>query len=498
MEQFQRYIELEGFWQHNFFYPLIFQEYIFSFAYGHDLKKFILLETSGGRKFSLLVVKRLINRMYQQNFFILSANYSNQNDFLGHKYDFYSQMISEVFAVIVEIPLSLASIEKKKKVKSRNLRSIHSIFPFLEDNVLHLNFVLDILIPYPVHLEILVQTLRYWVKDAPSLHLLRFFLYESHNCNSLIKKNIYFFIKRTQRFFLFLYNFHVCEHEFIFLFLCNQSSHLRSTSYRSFLERIFFYGKLEYLVKLFTKDFDVILWLFKDPYPYSVRYKGQYIMASKGTSLLMQKFKFYLTHFWQCHFSVWSQPRRIYINRLSTHFLDFIGFLSSVQLTSLVVRSQMLENAFLIDNTIKKFDPKIPISSLILSLAKAKFCNGLGHPISKPTWIDLSDSDIIDRFGLICQNLFHYYSGSSRKKSLYRLKYILKISCARTLARKHKSAVRAFLKRLGSEFFGEFLTQEEKVLSLILTKNSSNLRRFYRGCIWYLDIFCIHNLANDE
>ena len=115
MEQFQRYIELEGFWQHNFFYPLIFQEYIFSFAYGHDLKKFILLETSGGRKFSLLVVKRLINRMYQQNFFILSANYSNQNDFLGHKYDFYSQMISEVFAVIVEIPLSLASIEKKKR-----------------------------------------------------------------------------------------------------------------------------------------------------------------------------------------------------------------------------------------------------------------------------------------------------------------------------------------------------------------------------------------------
>nr|WQA41741.1 maturase K [Cerastium sp. CAR211] len=495
MEQFQGYIELEGFWQHNFFYPLIFQEYIFSFAYGHD--KFILLETSGGRKFSLLVVKRLINRMYQQNFLILSANYSNQNDFLGHKHDFYSQMIFEVFAVIVEIPLSLASLEKKK-VKSRNLRSIHSIFPFLEDNVLHINFVLDILIPYPAHLEILVQTLRYWVKDAPSLHLLRFFLYEYHNCNSLIKKNIYIFLKRTQRFFLFLYNFHVCEHEFIFLFLCNQSSHLRSTSYRSFLERIFFYGKLEYLVKLFTKDFDVILWLFKDPCPYSVRYKGQYIMASKGTSLLMHKFKFYLTHFWQCHFSVWSQPRRIYINRLSTHFLDFIGFLSSVQLTSLVVRSQMLENAFLIDNTIKKFDPKIPISALILSLSKAKFCNGLGHPISKPTWIDLSDSDIIDRFGLICRNLFHYYSGSSRKKSLYRLKYILQISCARTLARKHKSAVRAFLKRLGSEFFGEFLTQEKKVLSLILTKNSSNLRGFYRECIWYLDIFCIHNLANDE
>nr|UKQ58037.1 maturase K [Silene stewartiana] len=503
MEEFQGYIELEGSWQHNFFYPLSFQEYIFSFAYGHDLNKSILLETSGNRKYSLLIVKRLITRMYQHNHLILSSNDSNQNGFWGHKRNFYSQMISEGFSVIAEIPfylLLIASPEKQKIVKSHNLRSIHSIFPFLEDKFLHLNSVLDILLPYPAHLEILVQTLRYWIRDASSLHLLRLFLYEYHNWNSLFipKKSISFFFKRNQRLFLFLYNFHVCEYESILFFICNQASHLLATSYGALLERTFFYGKLEYLVKLFTKDFAGILWLFKDPSPHSVRYKGKSILASKGTFFLMHKWKFYLIYFWQCNFSVWSHPRRIYINRLSTHCLDFIGFLSSVQLTSSVVRSQILENAFLIDNTIKRFDPKIPISTLIGSLAKAQFCNRLGHPISKSVWIDLSDSDIIDRFGRICRNLSHYYSGSSRKKSLYRLKYILKISCARTLARKHKSAVRAFLKRLGSEFLEEFFTEQEKVLSLILPKNGSNLRGFYGGSIWYLDIICIHNLANDE
>nr|Q5J2W0.1 RecName: Full=Maturase K; AltName: Full=Intron maturase [Silene otites]AAT28278.1 maturase K [Silene otites] len=505
MEEFQGYIEREGSWQHNFLYPLIFQEYLFRFAYGHGLNQSILLETSGNRKYSLLIVKRLITRMDQQNHLIPSANDSNQNDFWGHKHNFYSQMISEGFSGIVEIPfyrLLIASLEKQKKVKSHNFRSIHSIFPFLEDKFLPLNSVLDILLPYPAHLEILVQILRDWVRDASSLHLLRFFLYEDHNnnCNSLFtpKNSISFFFFRNQRFFVFLYNFHVCEYESIFFFLCNQSSHLRSTSYRALLERTFFYGKLDYLVNLFTKDFAVILWLFKDPSPHSVRYKGKFILASKGTFFLMHKWKFYLIHFWQCHFSVWSHPRRIYLNRLSTHCLDFIGFLSSVQLTSSVVRSQMLENAFLIDNTIKRFDPKIPISTLFGSLAKAQFCNRLGHPISKSVWIDLSDSDIIDRFGRICRNLSHYYSGSSRKKSLYRLKYILQISCARTLARKHKSAARAFLKRLGSEFLEEFFTEHEKVLSLILPKNGSNSRGFYRGSIWYLDIICIHNLANDE
>nr|QTO06378.1 maturase K [Glinus radiatus] len=511
MEEFQRYIELNRSWQQNFCYPLIFQEYIYAFAYDHGLKKSSLLENAGDKKYSLLIVKRLITRMYQQNHLILSANHSNQNEFLGykHKKNLYSQMISEGFAVIVEIPFSLlliSSLEGKEKeiLKYHNLRSIHSIFPFFEDKFLHLNYVLDILTPYPIHLEILVQTLRYWVKDASSLHLLRFFLYEYRNCNSLItkKKSISLFSnsKRNQRLFLFLYNFHVCEHESIFVFLRNQSSHLRSTSFGALLERICFYGKLEYLVKVFSfsKGFGGILWLFKDSFPHYVRYQGKSILASKGTSLLMHKWKYYLIHFWQWNFSIWSQPRRIYINRLSKHSLDFMGFLSSVRLHSSVVRSQMLENSFLIDNTIKKFDTMVRIIPLVGSLAKAKFCNVLGHPISKSVWTDLSDSDIIDRFGRICRNLSHYYSGSSRKKSLYRIKYILQLSCARTLARKHKSTVRSFLKRLGSEFLEEFFTEDEKVLSLILPRNSSISRGLYRGRIWYLDIFCIHDLANDE
>nr|AZL93974.1 maturase K [Paronychia baldwinii] len=502
MQKFQGHIELEGFWQHNFFYPLIFQEYLYAFAYDHGLNKSSLLESAGDHKYSLLIVKRLITRMYQQTHFIFSANDCNQNAFLGykHKKNLYSQMISEGFAVIVEIPFSLRLISSsgnKKVVKFHNLRSIHSIFPFLEDKFLHLNFVLDILIPYPSHLEILVQTLRYWVKDASSLHLLRFFLYEYR---SFIppKKAISIFSKRNQRLFLFLYNFQVCEYESFFIFLCNQSFHLRSTSYRALLERIYFYRKLEDLVKVFTKDFRFFICLFKDPFPNYVRYRGKSILGSKGPSLLMHKWKFYLINFCQCHFSVWSQPIKIDINRLSTHFLDFMGFLSSVQLNSSVVRSQILENIFLIDNTIKKFDSLIPIRPLIGSLSKAQLCTGLGQPISKSGWTDLSDSDIIDRFGRICRNLSHYYSGSSRKKSLYRIKYILRIFCARTLARKHKSSVRAFLKRLGSEFLEEFFTEEDKVISLILPRNSYNSRRLYTGRIWYLDIFCIYNLANDE
>nr|ADO17403.1 maturase K [Helichrysum italicum subsp. picardii] len=506
MEKFQSYLGLDRSQQHYFLYPLIFQEYIYVLAHDYGLNRSILLENSGyDNKSSLLIVKRLIIRMYQQNNLILSVNDSKQTPFFGNNKNFYSQVMSEVSSIIMEIPLSLrliSSLERKGVVKSDNLRSIHSIFSFLEDNFSHLIYVLDILIPYPAHLEILVQALRYWIKDASSLHFLRFFLHECHNWDSLItsnsKKASSSFSKRNHRLFFFLYTFHVREYESGFFFLRNQSSHLRSTSSGALIERIHFYGKIEHLAEVFARAFQANFWLFKDPFMHYVRYQGKSIIASKGTFLLMNKWKYYFVNFCKSYFYLWSQPGRIYINELYNHSIDFLGYRSSVRLEPSMIRSQMLENSFLIDNAIKKFDTLVPIIPLIRSLAKSKFCNALGHPIGKAIWSDFSDSDIIERFGRIYRNLSHYHSGSSKKKSLYRVKYILRLSCARTLARKHKSTVRAFLKRFGSELLEEFFTEEEQVFSLTFPRVSSISRRLSRRRIWYLDIICINDLANHE
>nr|AAT65674.1 maturase K [Omphalogramma souliei] len=512
MEKFKRYLELDRFQQHDFLYPLLFQEYIYALAHDHSLTRSSSLElekVGSDNNFSLLIVKRLIThlitQMDRQNHLRFLTNDSSQNPFFGHNTTLYSQIILEGFVVVVEIPFSIRVIssldlEGKEIVKSQNFRSIHSIFPFLEDKFSHLNYVLDLLIPHSIHLEILVQTIRYWVKDASSLHLLRAFLHKYHNWNNLItpKKSSFSFSKRNKRFVFLFYNFQVYEYESVLVFLRNQSSHLQSKSYRPFLDRIYFYQKRDHFVEVFTKYFQAILWSFKDPFMHYVRYQGKAFLASKGTFLLMNKWNYYLVNFWQCYFSMWSQPGRIHINQLSNYYLDFLGYFSSVGLNSSMVRNQMLENAFLIANVSKKFDTIVPIIPLIRSLAKAKFCNLLGHPISKPVWADLSDLDIIDRFGCIYRNISHYYSGSSKKMSLYRIKYIIKLSCARTLARKHKSTVRAFLKKAGLELLEEFFLEDEFIFSLTFPKASSISGGLYRTRIWYLDIFCINDLANHE
>nr|QIQ22856.1 maturase K [Cistanche sinensis] len=506
MEAIQRYLQLERSQQHDFLYPLIFQEYIYAFAHDRGFSRSILSENSSyDKKFSLLIVKRLIIQMYQQNHFFIPPNNSNKNPFLVCNTNFYSEIISETFAFIVEIPFSLQLISclggrNKRIVKSQNLRSIHSIFPFLEDNFLHLNYILDIRIPHPAHVEILVQILRYWVKDASSLHLSRFFLNKYWNSLITPKKASSSFSKRNQRLFLFLYNSHVCEYESIFFFLRKQSYHLRSTLFGVLLERIHFYRKIERFVNIFVKvkDFQANLWLVKEPCIHYIRYQKKSILASKGTSIFMNKWKYYLMIFWQWHFLLRFFPRRIHINQLYNNSFEFLGYLSSLRMNLSVVRSQTLENSFIINSVIKKVDTLVPIIPLIASLAKAKFCNVLGHPICKPAWTDLSDSNIIAQFGCISRNLYHYHSGSSKKKSLFQIKYILRLSCARTLARKHNSTVRAFLKRWSSELLEEFLMLEEDVFFLMFPKTFYSLQGVYGSRIWYLDIISINDMTNHK
>nr|AEB66369.1 maturase K [Sternbergia colchiciflora] len=518
MEELQGYLEKDRSRQQHFLYPLLFQEYIYALAYDYDLNDSIFYESAEvfgyDNKSSLGLVKRLITRIYQQKSLISLVNYSNQNRFVGHTHNnffysrFYSQMISESFSIIVEIlfSLRLVSYFKEKEIpKYHNLRSIHSIFPFLEDKLSHLNYVSDILIPHPIHMEILVQILQCWIQDVPFLHLLRFFLHEYHNWNSLLitqKKSIFFFSKENKKRFRFIYNFYVFECEFLFVFIRKQSSYLRLTSFGTFLERTHFYGKIEHLqiekfIVICRNDFHRTLWFFKDPFMHYVRYQGKAILASKGTHLLMTKWKYHFVNFWQYYFNFWSQPYRIRINQLSNYSFYFLGYLSSLLRNSSAVRNQMLENSFIIDTVTNKFDTIVPVILLIGSLSKAKFCTVSGHPISKPIWADLSDSDILDRFGWICRNLFHYHSGSSKKQGLYRIKYILRLSCARTLARKHKSTVRTFLRRLGSGLLEAFFTEEEEVLSLMFPKTTLfTLHGSHRERIWFLDIIRINDLVN--
>nr|KYP31858.1 Maturase K [Cajanus cajan] len=214
MEEYQAYLELHRSRYQDILYPLFFREYIYGLAYGHG--SFFVENLGYNNPFSLLIVKRLITRMCQQTHLIIFAKDSNQNPLGFYNNNFYSQIILEGFVVVVEILFSLqlfiSSLKELEIVKSyNNLRSIHSIFPFLEDKFIYLNHESDIRIPYPIHLEILVQILRYWIKDVSFFHLLRLFFYYYCNWNRksiLVSKNTPLLINKWKYYFIYLWQCH--------------------------------------------------------------------------------------------------------------------------------------------------------------------------------------------------------------------------------------------------------------------------------------------------
>lgn len=70
IEEVQIYLKLNGYLHNDFLYPLIFNEYIYALShdYGLNINGSILLKNLGyDDKSRLLIVKRLITQIYQQN-----------------------------------------------------------------------------------------------------------------------------------------------------------------------------------------------------------------------------------------------------------------------------------------------------------------------------------------------------------------------------------------------------------------------------------------------
>lgn len=92
-----------------------------------------------------------------------------------------------------------------------------------------------------------------------------------------------------------------------------------------------------------------------------------------------------------------------------------------------------------------------PLYLIILILSKENFCNFLGYPKSKSSWVGLTDTDIIYQFNRIQASLFLFYSGCNNKKALSQIQYILHFSCAKTLACKHKTNLRHIIQKFGKK-----------------------------------------------
>lgn len=107
-----------------------------------------------------------------------------------------------------------------------------------------------------------------------------------------------------------------------------------------------------------------------------------------------------------------------------------------------------------------------PIERIVSRLASKGFCDTKGFPKAKALWINQEDSQIVSSFAATIRGIFGFYSGVFHRKPLQRIWYILKFSCAFTLAARHRTSLRKVFTKHGRLLTVRYGLTGEKQVSL--------------------------------
>nr|YP_009667971.1 maturase K [Jubula hutchinsiae]QCW58811.1 maturase K [Jubula hutchinsiae] len=471
----------KDFWQKRFLYPLLFQDYFYGIAYNrfmnesrHRQKKEYGMEND----FNFIKLKRLIKKSRESNFSWISS------DQFIDKFQLFQEIIIIIFNLI--FPHQLESFIKKTN-DWKSYQSIHSIFPFMEDNIYNSNICLDITIPYSFHPEVFIRIFRQYTQDISFIHFLRLFL---HQNQILSFSNPHFYLRKNQ-FHNLLWNLYTHKFECSLIYIWKQFHKFQSTHFWFFIDQMNFFQKIQNISE--QSKFLMVKKIIEKNYSiHYIRYRNNsFLITNENIILFVKNWNIFLIIFWEKYFHVWFEPYRVFFKDLSKNSIYFLGYIFRNKSKLTLIQIQLVDK-FINTNLIsKEFCGITPIIPLIKLFSKEQFCDNMGRPICKLSWTTLADFEIFKRFDQIIKNIFYYYSGCLKKKGLYQLQYILRFSCAKTLACKHKSTIRNVWKRYGSNFITH---------SVFLKKIDSNFPNSWqinshKYKIWYLSITRINYLT---
>lgn len=138
------------------------------------------------------------------------------------------------------------------------------------------------------------------------------------------------------------------------------------------------------------------------------------------------------------------------ISRKSIRFLDYtIHIPSNPKLK--ILKSKKTGKKFTQRTTGYLVKFKVPSGLLIQRLYTKGFCDNKGFPLAQKKWTNQEDMVIVKTFNKLLYGINNYYAGASDQQPLSRIDYILRWSCAKTLAHKHKSTCNKMFKKYGRE-----------------------------------------------
>nr|YP_009549164.1 maturase K [Llavea cordifolia]AYW16313.1 maturase K [Llavea cordifolia] len=412
---------------------------------------------------SIVAVRRLIGIMRVCNYLeILDLgflkNLTNRLDA-----DFHLYPLLKIICLTLGISLFCLAGDIKNS-RSKISQSIHSIFLFMEDRFTKSNHVLKTDLPQNLHSETSIRLFRRQIKDVSLPHLLRMVSCNKIFCERTLSPCR---IRGRRSINVLLRNFYICEIDLLLLISWNQI----------FNSRVNYFLSIEHH-NIIRKEKHVSTYGFKSGAAVGIdscftrslcihygRYGNKIVIVFRGTHYFAEKLLSYFLTLFKHHFHHQIRFNQPCLGLLPTSCISFLGYTSTVRPVSKNVRIETTMGLHIGILSENKFYPRIPISIIIKILAKRNFCDGTGRPVGKLAWAVWTDVEIVNRYVEFWQVFSLYYGASTNRDELRRLRYILQISCNRTLAGKHRSTIRLLQRKFDLEILSQFIVSGKSEVS---------------------------------
>lgn len=170
-----------------------------------------------------------------------------------------------------------------------------------------------------------------------------------------------------------------------------------------------------------------------------VRYADDWVLGIIGSKNFAETIYQRIQRFLLEHLKLTLSPKKNHILHLSCQVANFLGYYVKCQQVGIYSRSSKAKDLFGGNNKIILL---VPMDLVIKRLSEKNFCTKLGFPLKKKGWIVYDDKVIIYRYNSLLHKLHDYYAPADNlRTSLNRINFILKYSCAHTLAAKHRTRI---------------------------------------------------------
>lgn len=193
-----------------------------------------------------------------------------------------------------------------------------------------------------------------------------------------------------------------------------------------------------------------------------IRYADDWMIGVKGPYSLAKQLKEEVTQFFEETLKQTLDPKKTQIINLKSGKASFLGYEIFLPRNMKLVKYKVAGGK----QTVRRQTPMlrfhVPLDNILRRLKERGYItykDNKPRPISKSGYSPLEDHVIVRHFSSVWRGLFNFYSGATNWSHLQYIHYLLHMSCAMTLAHRHRSTSSKIFKKHGKRL--EILNQTE-------------------------------------